>query len=197
MRDRGPSQHERLGRHAGRLVGRLRPRAQPRGGLRVARRRPTPPRWRRASSAIGFEIASQVDLGQGPLRDGPLAGTTGARALLGRASGAGATRLLAGRARPVDGLAGALAQDDHGRLDGGEVRPPDAEAGARSSRPPSRNHLARRGRVRPVPRLGHRARRRRAPRPPRYAMEIEPRYVQLAIERWQAFTGRDAVRADG
>jgi DNA modification methylase len=30
-----------------------------------------------------------------------------------------------------------------------------------------------------------------------YALEIEPRYVQLAIERWQAFTGRAAVRADG
>lgn len=27
-----------------------------------------------------------------------------------------------------------------------------------------------------------------------YAMEIEPRYVQVAIERWQAFTGREAVR---
>lgn len=29
------------------------------------------------------------------------------------------------------------------------------------------------------------------------AMEIEPRYVQLAIERWQAFTGRTAERVDG
>lgn len=28
-----------------------------------------------------------------------------------------------------------------------------------------------------------------------YAMEIEPRYAQVAIERWQAFTGRTAVRA--
>lgn len=27
-----------------------------------------------------------------------------------------------------------------------------------------------------------------------YAMELEPRYVQVAIERWQAFTGREAVR---
>ena len=30
-----------------------------------------------------------------------------------------------------------------------------------------------------------------------YAMEIEPRYVQLTIERWQAFTGQVAVRTDG
>jgi DNA modification methylase len=30
-----------------------------------------------------------------------------------------------------------------------------------------------------------------------YAMEIEPRYVQVAIERWQGFTGREAVRLDG
>ena len=28
-----------------------------------------------------------------------------------------------------------------------------------------------------------------------YAMEIDPRYVQVAIERWQAFTGKEAVRA--
>jgi len=27
-----------------------------------------------------------------------------------------------------------------------------------------------------------------------YAMEIEPKYVQVAIERWQNFTGRQAVR---
>jgi len=30
-----------------------------------------------------------------------------------------------------------------------------------------------------------------------YALEIEPRYVQVAIERWQGFTGREAVRLDG
>jgi DNA modification methylase len=30
-----------------------------------------------------------------------------------------------------------------------------------------------------------------------YAMEIDPKYVQVAIERWQAFTGRTAERIDG
>jgi DNA modification methylase len=30
-----------------------------------------------------------------------------------------------------------------------------------------------------------------------YALEIEPRYVQVAIERWQGFTGQEAVRLDG
>ena len=30
-----------------------------------------------------------------------------------------------------------------------------------------------------------------------YALEIEPRYVQVAIERWQAFTGQEAERMDG
>jgi DNA modification methylase len=30
-----------------------------------------------------------------------------------------------------------------------------------------------------------------------YGLEIDPRYVQVAIERWQAFTGRPAARADG
>ena len=29
------------------------------------------------------------------------------------------------------------------------------------------------------------------------AMEIDPRYVQVAIERWQNFTGRTAERLDG
>lgn len=28
-----------------------------------------------------------------------------------------------------------------------------------------------------------------------YAMEIDPKYVQVAVERWQAFTGLEAVRA--
>ena len=28
-------------------------------------------------------------------------------------------------------------------------------------------------------------------------LEIEPRYVQVCIERWQGFTGREAVRLDG
>jgi DNA modification methylase len=30
-----------------------------------------------------------------------------------------------------------------------------------------------------------------------YGLEIEPRYVQVAIERWQRFSGREAVRLDG
>ncbi len=30
-----------------------------------------------------------------------------------------------------------------------------------------------------------------------YAMEIDPKYVQVAIERWQAFTGQKAERIDG
>jgi DNA modification methylase len=27
-----------------------------------------------------------------------------------------------------------------------------------------------------------------------YALDIDPRYVQVPIERWQAFTGREATR---
>jgi hypothetical protein len=30
-----------------------------------------------------------------------------------------------------------------------------------------------------------------------YAMEIDPKYVQVAVERWQNFTGRAAERVDG
>ena len=30
-----------------------------------------------------------------------------------------------------------------------------------------------------------------------YAVEIDPRYVQVAIERWEKFTGRKAERVDG
>jgi DNA modification methylase len=29
-----------------------------------------------------------------------------------------------------------------------------------------------------------------------YAMELEPRYVDVAIRRWQAFTRRDAVHIE-
>ena len=29
-----------------------------------------------------------------------------------------------------------------------------------------------------------------------YSLEIDPRYVDVAIRRWQAFTGRDAVHAE-
>jgi predicted O-methyltransferase YrrM len=29
-----------------------------------------------------------------------------------------------------------------------------------------------------------------------YAMEVEPRYVDVAVRRWQAFTGNDAVEAE-
>ena len=28
------------------------------------------------------------------------------------------------------------------------------------------------------------------------AMDLDPRYVDVAIRRWQAFTGRDAIHAD-
>ena len=30
-----------------------------------------------------------------------------------------------------------------------------------------------------------------------YGVDIDPRYVQVAIERWRAFTGREAVKVDG
>ena len=30
-----------------------------------------------------------------------------------------------------------------------------------------------------------------------YAMEIDPKYVQVAIERWESVTGRKAERLDG
>jgi DNA modification methylase len=30
-----------------------------------------------------------------------------------------------------------------------------------------------------------------------YAMEVEPRYVQVALERWEGFTGNKATRVDG
>ena len=30
-----------------------------------------------------------------------------------------------------------------------------------------------------------------------YAMDIDPRYVQVAKERWERLTGQEAVKADG
>jgi hypothetical protein len=29
-----------------------------------------------------------------------------------------------------------------------------------------------------------------------FAIEVEPRYVDVAVRRWQAFTGKDAVNAE-
>jgi DNA modification methylase len=30
-----------------------------------------------------------------------------------------------------------------------------------------------------------------------HGMEIDPRYAQVTIERWQAFTGQESVKIDG
>ena len=44
--------------------------------------------------------------------------------------------------------------------------------------------------------LRHNAACGRTGRPQARAMEIDPRYVDVAIRRWQAFTGRDAIHID-
>ena len=97
--------------------------------------------------------------------------------------------------RPVDDLAGAQPEDDHGGLEGRGARPPGPEA-RRPVRDADRQPpAARRELLRPVRWLGHDAHRRRDPRSPRLRAWRSIRSTSsCAIERWQAFTGLAARR---
>ena len=107
----------------------------------------------------------------------------------------GSAHRVGRRARPDDGLGGP-ARSDRG---GGEERRRTTRPRSRSLlvEIPIRNHSPRRGVYEPfsgsgttliaAEQLGRRC----------YAMEIDPKYVQVAIERWQNFTGRTAERVDG
>jgi DNA modification methylase len=104
---------------------------------------------------------------------------------------------LPGRAQPVDDLAGTEPQDDHGRIRRAQVDHPTQKPVALYEAPIG-NHL-RRGEPVYDPFLGSGTALIAAERLGRrcYAMEIDPRYVQVAIERWQLFTGEEAVKLDG
>ena len=70
-------------------------------------------------------------------------------------------------------------------------RPRHPEAG-RVHAPADREQLvARPGGLRAVQRLGHHHHRGRDDRPVCHAIELDPAYVDVAVQRWQAFTGRD------
>ena len=99
-------------------------------------------------------------------------------------------RSLPRQPRPGHGLARTEPQDDHGRLRRGEAGPPGAEAGLLFETPIG-NHLTA-GEAVYDPFLGSGTTVIAAERLGRrcYGIEIEPRYVQVTIERWQAFTGK-------
>ena len=98
---------------------------------------------------------------------------------------------------PIDGLARTKPQDDHGWLREEKLDHPTQKP-ALLFETPIRNHLRPGGRVYDpfvgsgtaiiaAEVLGRKA----------LAMEIDPRFVQLSIGRWQRFTGRTAERLDG
>ena len=176
--NRGPPQHHDLGRHPGRLVRGVRPRPVPRGRLRLARRRPRRRGGRRASSRIGFEIVAQVIWDKGLFA-------------MGRSwyhwrhepcwvvRRPGVPNLFIGERDQSHGLAGAPPEDDHGA-----ARPRRSSTTRRRSpscadRDPDRATTGGR-RLRALRGLGHHAHRGRALGRRCYAMEIEPRYVQVA-----------------
>ena len=94
-------------------------------------------------------------------------------------------------------MAGAQPQDDHGRLIGGEEDHPTQKP-LPLFETPIRNHL-RPGEAVYDPFLGSGtcliAAERTGTRC--YAMEIDPVYVEVALRRWERFSGDEAVRIDG
>ena len=78
-----------------------------------------------------------------------------------------------------------------------QPRAPHRQAGRAGGGPAAQQQQARPTGLRPLLRLRHHPHRRRAARPPLvYAMEIDPRYVDVCLRRWQAYTGLDALLLD-
>ena len=147
---------------------------------------------------IGFELASQIIWDKGLFSIGR-SWYHWAHEPCCRGPQAGRAEPLHRRARPGDDLAGALPQADRRRQQGAQGGPPDPEAGASSPRSRSAT-TSRPGEAvyEPVQRAP--ARRSWRPRPWAGAAtrwRSTRKYVQVAIERWQNFTGRTAERVDG
>ncbi len=125
-------------------------------------------------------------LGEGPRSSDPVALPLEARALLhgldqGQASAEG------GRGNPALDLGAAEFRQ------GRPARSPDAEA-AQRLRDPMRQHVARGGLCyEPFSGSGSQIMAGEANGRRVFAMEISPAYVDVAIERWQADTGREAI----
>ena len=192
----GPSEHDALGRHPRRLVGGVRPRPVPHRRLRLARRGACR-RGGRGARADRLRDRRPGDLGQGPLRHRAELVSLGPRALLGRPQG-GRQGALPRLPRPGHDLAGPQPEDDHGRLAPRRSRTTRPRSRSSSSRPPSATTC---GPVtRSTTRSSARARRSSPPSaaaPRCYGMEIDPLYVEVALRRWERFSGETAVRVDG
>ncbi len=136
---------------------------KPRGRLRLARRR-IRRRSRGRSGADRLRDRVAGDLGQGPVRDGPVLVSLGPRAVLGDPQ-AGRPQSLPRRPPSEHDLAGAQPEDDHGRLDRGEVRPSGPKAGGPVRDPDPQSPRGGRGGLRRIPGLRHDPHRGRSPRP--------------------------------
>jgi len=145
---------------------------------------------------IGFELAQQIIWDKGLFSIGRSWYHWAHEPLL-RGPQARCAQPLHRRTGPGHDLARPLAQADRLRLQGGEAGPPDAEARGPLRDPDPQPPPAGEAVYEPfsgsgttlmaAETLGRRC----------YAMEIDPQYVQVAIERWQNFTGRTAERVDG
>ena len=167
------------------------------GRLRLARRRPRR-RGRRRTRPRSASRSSARSSGTRASSRWAAAGTTGATSRAGSSAGTGSKARFLGerdqstiwRAPSPKMIMGGSAEakvDHPAQKPVAPLRDPDPQ-------PPA----TRRGGVRPVPGLGHDAHRCRAARPAllRRSRSI-PSYVQVAIERWQPFTGPTAERVDG
>ena len=130
--------------------------------------------------------ASADHLGEGPRGADPVALPLEARALL---------HGLAPPEPPAEGgrADAALDMGDAQLRQGRAARPSDAEAARRLRHPDAPARGAGRALLRAVLRLRLADHGGRGQRPRVFAMEISPAYVDVAVERWQAETGKDAI----
>ncbi len=113
---------------------------------------------------IGFEIVAQVIWDKGLFAMGRGPGTTGPTSPAGWSASLASPNLFLGSRDQCTVWRAPSPKMIMCGLDGGEVRPPGPEAGRPLRDPDPQPPPA--GRLRPVPRVGHRAHRRRVARPP-------------------------------
>ena len=190
---RGPPQHLDQHGHPGRLVRGVRPRAVAPGRLRLVREHPHPRGRCRACSASASSSPARSSGTRASSRSGA-PGTTGptspASSSAGRAcrtcSSASATRRRSGGPPARSGSAAAprrRRRTTRPRSRCSSPRSRSATTSGRARRCTSRS-AGSGTTLMAAETLGRRC----------YAMEIDPKYVQVAIERWQRFTGRTAER---